>query len=325
MDRIKIVIFPHVLKDTDTLGSYNIKEGSSVHVISSTAPQANKSSPSQAHVVQNHQPVQPYFQQTYHSAPTFPKMNQVTSPKPEQTKLHHVVEIPNIYIGNLPNGFTEHDMLEKISIFPESGIKMFCCTAHNVTGFAVISVPFVEIADFIKSHWNGQFWGENQIHVKDARPPRSSGTGLGPNIGQLRTINSPQSSFNSPSFIPGMNQMTSQIIPEQTEVSQDVGIPNIYIGNLPNGFSNDEMKEKLSIFPEFEIKMLRSNAPDKSGFAIVSVPSVEIADYIKSHWNGQTWGENQIIVDDARPPKPKVSTGGKSRNNRRRNRSKKVE
>ncbi|KAL0242975.1 hypothetical protein GEMRC1_005538 [Eukaryota sp. GEM-RC1] len=87
--RIRLIFSGRVLKDTDTLETYNIKEGSAVHVIRSSPPQ---SAPPQTPAVQtpqpavqpppvdrNRPPTQPAPQQTPSSAFAFPGMEQMTS------------------------------------------------------------------------------------------------------------------------------------------------------------------------------------------------------------------------------------------------------
>ncbi|KAL0241181.1 hypothetical protein GEMRC1_006416 [Eukaryota sp. GEM-RC1] len=98
-------------------------------------------------------------------------------------------------------------------------------------------------------------------------------------------------------------------------------IPNIYIGNLPHWFTVSELLERLHFFPDCDVMMFR-HVPNMPGYAIISVPSVEVGESIKSHWNCQKWGENYIKVEDARGPKTRRHRRPNSkrpRNNTRRN------
>ncbi|KAL0240984.1 hypothetical protein GEMRC1_006220 [Eukaryota sp. GEM-RC1] len=81
----------------------------------------------------------------------------------------------------------------------------------------------------------------------------------------------------------------------------------IYIGNLPHGFTVTELLEKLSLFPGCDVIVRRDSMWFNGSFAIISVPSAEIGEFIKSHWNGQMWGEHEIKVMDTLPPRSRVN------------------
>ncbi|KAL0222706.1 hypothetical protein P9112_002096 [Eukaryota sp. TZLM1-RC] len=75
-------------------------------------------------------------------------------------------------------------------------------------------------------------------------------------------------------------------------------ISKIYLGNLPLNYSRDELQSKLDDFGG-NVIVIRTRMPEKSHFAIVSVPSDKLEETKKS-LSGGDW-----IVEDAKPIRPR--------------------
>ncbi|KAL0209520.1 hypothetical protein RCL1_008358 [Eukaryota sp. TZLM3-RCL] len=100
-------------------------------------------------------------------------------------------------------------------------------------------------------------------------------------------------------------------------------VTKVYIGGVPDNISVAELNEKLSEYKGHQVVTLRNN-PERRfkglNFAIVSLPSDETAQLMKTHLSGATWAPNTpLVVEDARPQRPRrpPMRRGRFQNNRK--------
>ncbi len=84
---------------------------------------------------------------------------------------------------------------------------------------------------------------------------------------------------------------------------------NIYLGNLPNSITEEQLTSMFAAFGEIEsIKIIKDrNSVQSKGFGFIEMPSNAEADQVIKLLNGNPVGGNCIIVKPADP-------GGKRRN-----------
>jgi RNA recognition motif-containing protein len=78
----------------------------------------------------------------------------------------------------------------------------------------------------------------------------------------------------------------------------------LYVGNLPYGVTEDEVREVFGEFGASEVRLVA----DK-GFAFVDVPDDKAADAI-SNVNGRDFKGRALRVDEARPRRERSEGGG---------------
>ncbi|KAL0205471.1 hypothetical protein P9112_000778 [Eukaryota sp. TZLM1-RC] len=99
---------------------------------------------------------------------------------------------------------------------------------------------------------------------------------------------------------------------------EEAQVHKVFIGDIPENLTVSDLNDKLKAYDGVEITVLRSSNPRGKPFTIVSVPSAEAKEKMKTELNGHQWGEKILTVDDARPPRPRRSVPNKRQFNRRR-------
>jgi RNA recognition motif-containing protein len=85
---------------------------------------------------------------------------------------------------------------------------------------------------------------------------------------------------------------------------------NIYVGNLPYNLSESDLKDLFSPFGEVtSAKIIKDNYTNQSkGFGFIEMANVSDGQRAIKELNETSLQDRKIIVNEARPPKPK--TGG---------------
>ena len=87
---------------------------------------------------------------------------------------------------------------------------------------------------------------------------------------------------------------------------------NLYVGNLPYSISESDLKDLFSAFGEVtSVKIIKDNYSNQSkGFGFVEMPSNSDGQNAIKELNEKTVQDRKIIVNEARPPKPRTGGGG---------------
>jgi len=78
---------------------------------------------------------------------------------------------------------------------------------------------------------------------------------------------------------------------------------NIYVGNLPWGLSEEDLREAFEAFGEVvSVKIIKDKFTGRSrGFGFVEMPNQEEGDSAISGLNGKDLKDREIVVNQARP------------------------
>jgi RNA recognition motif-containing protein len=78
---------------------------------------------------------------------------------------------------------------------------------------------------------------------------------------------------------------------------------NIYVGNLPWGLSEEDLREAFEAFGEVvSIKIIKDKFTGRSrGFGFVEMPNQEEGEAAISGLNGKDLKDREIVVNQARP------------------------
>lgn len=78
---------------------------------------------------------------------------------------------------------------------------------------------------------------------------------------------------------------------------------NIYVGNLPWGLSEEDLREAFEAFGEVvSIKIIKDKFTGRSrGFGFVEMPNQEEGESAISALNGKDFKGREIVVNQARP------------------------
>jgi len=87
---------------------------------------------------------------------------------------------------------------------------------------------------------------------------------------------------------------------------------NIYVGNLPWGLSEEDLREAFEAFGEVaSIKIIQDKFTGRSrGFGFVEMPNNEEGDAAISALNGKDLKGREIVVNQARPRRDDDGGGG---------------
>ena len=87
---------------------------------------------------------------------------------------------------------------------------------------------------------------------------------------------------------------------------------NIYVGNLPWGLSEEDLREAFEAFGEVaSIKIIQDKFTGRSrGFGFVEMPNNEEGDAAISALNGKDLKGREIVVNQARPRRDDQGGGG---------------
>ena len=87
---------------------------------------------------------------------------------------------------------------------------------------------------------------------------------------------------------------------------------NIYVGNLPWGLSEEDLREAFEAFGEVaSIKIIQDKFTGRSrGFGFVEMPNNEEGDAAISALNGKDLKGREIVVNQARPRRDDQGSGG---------------
>jgi len=87
---------------------------------------------------------------------------------------------------------------------------------------------------------------------------------------------------------------------------------NLYVGNLPYSVSESDLKDLFSAFGEVtSVKIIKDSYSNQSkGFGFVEMPSNSDGQNAIKELNEKTVQDRKIIVNEARPPKPRTGGGG---------------
>lgn len=78
---------------------------------------------------------------------------------------------------------------------------------------------------------------------------------------------------------------------------------NIYVGNLPWGLSEEDLREAFAAFGEVvSVKIIKDKFTGRSrGFGFVEMPNQEEGESAISGLNGKDLKDREIVVNQARP------------------------
>jgi RNA recognition motif-containing protein len=87
---------------------------------------------------------------------------------------------------------------------------------------------------------------------------------------------------------------------------------NIYVGNLPWGLSEEDLREAFEAFGEVvSIKIIQDKFTGRSrGFGFVEMPNNEEGEAAISALNGKDLKGREIVVNQARPRRDDQGGGG---------------
>ena len=87
---------------------------------------------------------------------------------------------------------------------------------------------------------------------------------------------------------------------------------NLYVGNLPYGISETELKNLFTPFGEVKsVKIIKDNYSNQSkGFGFVEMENSSEGQAAIKDLNEKQIQDRKIIVNEARPPKPRTGGGG---------------
>lgn len=87
---------------------------------------------------------------------------------------------------------------------------------------------------------------------------------------------------------------------------------NLYVGNLPYTVSESDLKDLFTPFGEVtSVKIIKDNYSNQSkGFGFVEMASVSDGQRAIKELNETSIQDRKIIVNEARPPKPRTGGGG---------------
>jgi len=87
---------------------------------------------------------------------------------------------------------------------------------------------------------------------------------------------------------------------------------NIYVGNLPWGLSEEDLREAFEAFGEVaSVKIIKDKFTGRSrGFGFVEMPSQEEGESAISSLNGKDFKGREIVVNQARPRRDDQGGGG---------------
>ncbi len=90
---------------------------------------------------------------------------------------------------------------------------------------------------------------------------------------------------------------------------------NIYIGNLPTSFKEEDLKEAFEAYGQVEsVKIIKDRYTGESrGFAFVEMPAKAEALSAIDGLNGKEFGESIVVVNEARPRPEGRDRGGNKR------------
>jgi RNA recognition motif-containing protein len=88
---------------------------------------------------------------------------------------------------------------------------------------------------------------------------------------------------------------------------------NLYVGNLPYGISENELKNLFTPYGQVKsVKIIKDNYSNQSkGFGFVEMGSNTEGQTAMQELNEKSVQDRRIIVNEARPPKPRTG-GGRS-------------
>jgi RNA recognition motif-containing protein len=87
---------------------------------------------------------------------------------------------------------------------------------------------------------------------------------------------------------------------------------NLYVGNLPYSISESSLKDLFTPFGEVtSVKIIKDTYSNQSkGFGFVEMANVSDGQRAIKELNETTIQDRKIIVNEARPPKPRSGGGG---------------
>lgn len=87
---------------------------------------------------------------------------------------------------------------------------------------------------------------------------------------------------------------------------------NVYVGNLPWGLSEEDLREAFEAFGEVvSMKIIKDKFTGRSrGFGFVEMPKDEEGEAAISGLNGKDLKDREIVVNQARPRRDDQGGGG---------------
>jgi RNA recognition motif-containing protein len=87
---------------------------------------------------------------------------------------------------------------------------------------------------------------------------------------------------------------------------------NIYVGNIPRGVTENELRELFQAFGEISSASVIKDkfSGESRGFGFVEMPNKEEAQKALAALNGQDFKGRPLTVNEARPRTDKPRTGG---------------
>jgi RNA recognition motif-containing protein len=87
---------------------------------------------------------------------------------------------------------------------------------------------------------------------------------------------------------------------------------NVYVGNLPWGLSEEDLREAFEAFGEVaSVKIIQDKFTGRSrGFGFVEMPNNEEGEAAISALNGKDFKGREIVVNQARPRRDDQGGGG---------------
>ena len=87
---------------------------------------------------------------------------------------------------------------------------------------------------------------------------------------------------------------------------------NVYVGNLPWGLSEEDLREAFEAFGEVaSVKIIQDKFTGRSrGFGFVEMPNNEEGEAAISALNGKDFKGREIVVNQARPRRDDDGGGG---------------
>lgn len=87
---------------------------------------------------------------------------------------------------------------------------------------------------------------------------------------------------------------------------------NIYVGNIPRGVTENELRELFAAFGEISSASVIKDkfSGESRGFGFVEMPNKEEAQKALSALNGKDFKGRPLTVNEARPRTDKPRTGG---------------
>lgn len=87
---------------------------------------------------------------------------------------------------------------------------------------------------------------------------------------------------------------------------------NIYVGNIPRGVTENELRELFQAFGEISSASVIKDkfSGESRGFGFVEMPNKEEAQKALSSLNGKDFKGRPLTVNEARPRTDKPRTGG---------------